>query len=886
MGCLYLLYICVITPVIIIKSFDYSLIWYQSKHDPFRSLGARLAPRPRGASCHARPIGCCARRLPGRRRAPMAATSGSAASAVAAATKLRDEAAAAAQKLEDEATSLRSSNMERSLQLQAEADLLKSAAAAQDRVRAAADALEKERAQADLLEQQAADLRERLRPEPRRDDDHHEEDDARSFSSEAAAVTHLHSQAAAVQNIKNLIPIVLDLNSSNYSKWRGYVLLILGRFALKDHVLSDAARPDDPAWARMDCVVVSWLFNTISADLLDVVHEPDGLSARAAWLGIEQQFLNNRESRAMLLDAEFRTLTQGALSIDDFCRKMKGMADALADLGEPVPDRTLVLNVLRGLNERFQFMAQLVTRQRPFPSFTDVRADLRLAELNMTPSSAAPSALVTSAPRKTNAPTQASAPVLPRPPQAAGATGGASPPNNRGRRRRGGRGQGNSSGSGSSPAPPGSTQGSTPWPSFLNPWTGSIHMWPGSTPGGQRGPPPHVGSSPHQAMAVGAPPTFYPPAPGAYYAAPPQAPPPAWSPWNPESLANAFSTVSLTPPPNPSEWVIDSGASSHIAANPGMVTMSPTSSFPSSIVVGNGATLPVVGSGYSTLPGPFRLNNVLVAPDIIKNLLSVRQFTSDNLVSVEFDPLGVSVKDLRTRNLLLRCDSSGPLYTLQLPSSPSGSCALVATPSSTTWHRRLGHPGSSTLQHLAKTSSIVCSSTPGDPSLCHACQLGRHVRLPFSSSFSRASKNFDLIHCDLWTSPIVSVSGFKYYLVIIDDCSHFVWTFPLKLKSDTFTTLSNFFSYVLTQFGCTIKAVQCDNGREFDNSASRTFFLAKGVSLRMSCPYTSLQNGKAERMLRTANNVTRTLLFQASMPPSYWADALATATPPYQPSPH
>ena len=46
----------------------------------------------------------------------------------------------------------------------------------------------------------------------------------------------------------------------------------------------------------------------------------------------------------------------------------------------------------------------------------------------------------------------------------------------------------------------------------------------------------------------------------------------------------------------------------------------------------------------------------------------------------------------------------------------------------------------------------------------------------------------------------------------------------------------------------------------------------------MSCPYTSQQNGKAQRMLRTANNVTRTLLFQASMLPSYWADALATAT--------
>ena len=144
----------------------------------------------------------------------------------------------------------------------------------------------------------------------------------------------------------------------------------------------------------------------------------------------------------------------------------------------------------------------------------------------------------------------------------------------------------------------------------------------------------------------------------------PPSTPPAWSLWDPQSLANAFSTVTLTPPPNTSDWVIDSGASSHIASNPGMITASPSSSFPSSIVVGNGATLPVLGTEYSTLPGPFHLNNVLIAPDIIKNLLSVRKFTTDNSVSVEFDPLVVSVKDLRTRNTLLRCNSSGPLYTL------------------------------------------------------------------------------------------------------------------------------------------------------------------------------------------------------------------------------
>jgi hypothetical protein len=50
--------------------------------------------------------------------------------------------------------------------------------------------------------------------------------------------------------------------------------------------------------------------------------------------------------------------------------------------------------------------------------------------------------------------------------------------------------------------------------------------------------------------------------------------------------------------------------------------------------------------------------------------------------------------------------------------------------------------------------------------------------------------SFDLIHLDLWTSPVVSVSGSKYYLIILNDFTHYLWTFSLKLKSDTFTTLS------------------------------------------------------------------------------------------------
>nr|GEZ18346.1 ribonuclease H-like domain-containing protein [Tanacetum cinerariifolium] len=47
--------------------------------------------------------------------------------------------------------------------------------------------------------------------------------------------------------------------------------------------------------------------------------------------------------------------------------------------------------------------------------------------------------------------------------------------------------------------------------------------------------------------------------------------------------------------------------------------------------------------------------------------------------------------------------------------------------------------------------------------------------------------------------------------------------------------------------------------------------------MRFSCPKTSQQNRKSEWMIRTINNVIRTLLFQAHLPPSFWVEALHMA---------
>jgi hypothetical protein len=154
-----------------------------------------------------------------------------------------------------------------------------------------------------------------------------------------------------------------------------------------------------------------------------------------------------------------------------------------------------------------------------------------------------------------------------------------------------------------------------------------------------------------------------------------------------------------------------------------------TSSNPSSIVVDNGSSLLITSVGDSVLLGPFYLNNILLAPNMVQSLLSVHRFTTDNWCSMKFDPFGLSVKDLITKNVIVRSNSTGPLYMMRLPGSltPSSSvvAALAAVPHAltvvapTTWHRRLGHSGPDALSSLSRSSFIQCTRNKHD--FCYAC---------------------------------------------------------------------------------------------------------------------------------------------------------------------
>lgn len=78
--------------------------------------------------------------------------------------------------------------------------------------------------------------------------------------------------------------------------------------------------------------------------------------------------------------------------------------------------------------------------------------------------------------------------------------------------------------------------------------------------------------------------------------------------------------------------------------------------------------------------------------------------------------------------------------------------------------------------------------------------IQHHIHIFHFNSFTQ------LVHSDVWTSPFLSHFGYKYYVVFLDDYTHYLWIVPLRNKSDMFQTIRAFISYVHTQFHLPILA--------------------------------------------------------------------------------
>ncbi|GJS64938.1 ribonuclease H-like domain-containing protein [Tanacetum coccineum] len=600
-----------------------------------------------------------------------------------------------------------------------------------------------------------------------------------------------------ITNIKTYIPLTLDLDELNYDSWSELFTLHCKSFGVL-HFLeetSSSSNQTNEEWGKLDSLVKLWIFGTISKPLLQRVLKKNK-NASEVWKMLKDVFHDNKNARAMQLDNDLRNIELGNLTITEYFHKINRLADLLDNIDAPVDEKNLVTYAINGLGDKYEQVAGIIRHRDPPPTLAQTQSMLlleesRLARKTNRPSardstSSSPHVLLAATSNNRNNSTGAQ---LCRNFQRGSCNFGercryvhANPTSTAARN-----GNGNHHGSASQCLKPLSIQ-LTIGPSPPTPYH-NIATTIGSR--GVLGPAPgqaHVTQPAGHAV-------FGPSGPSTYTTGP------LHGTWGPQvvygpyvdqatSLPQAFNAMTVQDYGD-SGWYMDTGATSHLASDTGKLTTISNNSNISSILVGNGNSIPVINSGHSMLPNPNRplhLHNVLVTPSIIKNLIYVRQFTRDNACSIEFDPFGFSVKDLWTRHLLLRCNSTGDLYPV-LPSTLSPT-ALLSTNIST-WHQRLGHPGNEVFPFLVTNKMIDCNK-PKSLTLCHACQIGKHVRLPFSVSNSRVENMFDIVHSDIWTSPIPSVSDFKYYVLFLDHFSHFLWVYPLRKKNEVFDKFLQF----------------------------------------------------------------------------------------------
>lgn len=96
------------------------------------------------------------------------------------------------------------------------------------------------------------------------------------------------------------------------------------------------------------------------------------------------------------------------------------------------------------------------------------------------------------------------------------------------------------------------------------------------------------------------------------------------------------------------------------------------------------------------------------------------------------------------------------------------------------WHRMLGHPSLRILKTISQDLNISLL----DMNSCIHYDVSKIHKQSLPNSISITSFPSHLLHGDdIWgSSTIPTVSGFQFYLVIIDDFSHFLWVFLLKKK--------------------------------------------------------------------------------------------------------
>jgi hypothetical protein len=248
---------------------------------------------------------------------------------------------------------------------------------------------------------------------------------------------------------------------------------------------------------------------------------------------------------------------------------------------------------------------------------------------------------------------------------------------------------------------------------------------------------------------------------------------------------------------------------------------------------------------------PVLLSRVLYVPALQSNLLFVLHLVTkhDFRVNIERDTMSFVQRGVLCFTATIR-ENTAWVY-VETVVAPESALRGETTLDRALWHRRLCHIRPDLLEKAIRgnvaTGMHVEGSSPA-PSHCEPCIVGKHHRDPFPHKAShRATAILERIHSDLHKLPVLTASGYRYWVTFIDDYSRYSWVYLLRKKSETFDAFVQFRTLLEKQYGVPILCLHDDKGGEFIGNKWEAYMAEHGIRREQG-------DGTAERRGRTAQS--------------------------------
>ncbi|CAI7728964.1 unnamed protein product, partial [Closterium sp. NIES-54] len=152
---------------------------------------------------------------------------------------------------------------------------------------------------------------------------------------------------------------------------------------------------------------------------------------------------------------------------------------------------------------------------------------------------------------------------------------------------------------------------------------------------------------------------------------------------------------------------------------------------------------------------------------------------------------------------------------------------------------------------------------------------------PHSSQFPPTEAPLQTLHIDVWGPARVRGQGHeRYFLLVVDDYSHYTSVFPLRSKGDVTEVLIDWIRAARLQlrqsFGSDFPVLRLhsDRGGEFSSGLLGAYCRARGIRQTFTLPDSPQQNGISERRIRMVMDVARTSMIHAAAPHFLWPFAV------------